>query len=77
MDDKEIISEILKKARWKSGYPIERVTEETGISAVYLQKMEDNLLKTYSASVLYKLSGLYDIELKPLLELAGCIVPKK
>lgn len=76
MSDNQTVGGILKDARERLGYSPQKVLDETGVSKKYLQNLESDLIKRHSAGVLYKLSGLYDIPLKPLLILAGVIVPK-
>lgn len=76
MSDNQTVGGILKDARERLGYSPQKVLDETGVSKNYLQNLEADLIKRHSAGVLYKLSGLYDIPLKPLLILAGVIIPK-
>lgn len=68
------LGQILKEAREAQGLSENAVRQETGVSNEYLWRLEDDELKTPSASVLYKLSEYYQIDLKPLLIMAGCIV---
>lgn len=73
----ETIGQKLKRIREEKNISIRQVMEETGISANYLSNLEEGHLKNQSPAVLYKLSGLYEIELKPLLIEAGIIVKKE
>lgn len=73
----EIIGQKLKRIREEKGFSLIQVMEATGISENYLNYLEDGQLKNQSASVLYKLSEMYQIELKPLLLEAGIIVKKE
>jgi transcriptional regulator with XRE-family HTH domain len=70
------LGQILRGAREAQGLSENAVRQETGVSNEYLRRLEDDELKTPSASVLWKLSEYYQIDPKPLLIMAGCIVKK-
>jgi transcriptional regulator with XRE-family HTH domain len=72
----EEIGQKLKLMREKEGLTPKDVLDKTGISLVYLDRLENGELKSHSASVLYKLSELYKIDLKPLLVEAEVIIKK-
>jgi transcriptional regulator with XRE-family HTH domain len=67
---------ILKEARIKLGLKFSDVLEETGVSVVYLDRLETDDLKTISAGVLWKLATLYKLDLKALAIKAGIIIKK-
>lgn len=63
----------LKKSRELLGLTLKQVETETGISNAYLSQLENDKIKKPSASVLYKLSSMYKIDLNGLLETSGVV----
>lgn len=66
----------LKENRELLGLTLRQVEEAVGISNSYLSQLENDKIKKPSASVLYKLSALYKINLDILLYAAGIIKDK-
>ena len=70
----------LKDSRELISLTLRQVEEATGISNAYLSQLENDKIKKPSASVLYKLASIYNIELESLLIASGIIEkqsPKK
>lgn len=67
----------LKDARKSMGLTLRQVEESTGISNAYLSQLENEKIKSPSANILYKLSSLYNVSLKILLNNAGIIEHKE
>jgi HTH-type transcriptional regulator, competence development regulator len=63
----------LKESRELIPMTLRQVEEATGISNAYLSQLENDKIKKPSASVLYKLSSIYKMELNSLLRAAGII----
>jgi transcriptional regulator with XRE-family HTH domain len=75
-EEEKTLGQILKEARQNKGLTTGKVLYETGVSEEYLRKLEADELKTPSAGVLWKLSQLYSLDLKPLAIKAGIIIKK-
>ena len=73
-EEEKTVGQILKEARQNKGLTTGKVLYETGVSEEYLRKLEADELKTPSASVLWKLTQFYQLELKYILTKAGVIV---
>ena len=67
------LGETLKEARELVPLTLRQVEEATGISNAYLSQLENNKIKKPSASVLYKLATIYNVELDNFLGSAGII----
>jgi transcriptional regulator with XRE-family HTH domain len=72
----ETLGQVLRKVREAKSKTLREVEESTGISNAYLSQLENDKIKRPSASVLYKLSDLYQVELEILLRAAGIIEKK-
>ncbi|MES2516085.1 MAG: helix-turn-helix transcriptional regulator [Bacteroidota bacterium] len=70
------LGEILRESREVMPLTLRQVEEATGISNAYLSQVENGKIKKPSINVLYKLAGLYNIELDSLLGASG-VVEKK
>lgn len=68
------LGQILKDARKLRCLTQRQVEQDTGISADYVNQLENDQIKSPSAHALYSLSKKYRIELKGLLKIAGIIV---
>jgi transcriptional regulator with XRE-family HTH domain len=79
MESKDILQlgEVLRKKRKGLSLSKDDVLRETGISYEYLFRLENGLIKNPSASVLYKLSEYYAIDLTPILEMGGVVVKRE
>lgn len=77
MEENESIGQKLKRIREEKGLTLTQVLEATGIAVNYLDRLEQGVFQKQSANVLYKLAGLYEIDLKPLLIEAGIIIQNK
>lgn len=69
----ETLGKTLKIAREKASLTLREIDQLTGISNAYLSQLENDKIKKPSASVLYKLSSVYKMELDDLLSAAGII----
>lgn len=58
----------LKESRKNLGLTLRRVEELSGISNAYLSQLENNKIKNPSANILSRLSSLYKVSLKTLLD---------
>jgi HTH-type transcriptional regulator, competence development regulator len=67
------LGETLKNARELVPLTLRQVEEAAGISNAYLSQLENNKIKKPSASVLYKLATLYNVDLDSFLASAGII----
>lgn len=70
------LGKTLKEARELIPFTLRQVEEAAGISNAYLSQLENDKIKKPSASVLYKLASLYQIDLNVLLFAAGIIKEK-
>lgn len=70
------LGETLKEYRGLTGLTLRQVEEASGISNAYLSQLENDKIRKPSASVLYKLSCLYRINIEVLLFAAGIINEK-
>jgi len=69
------LGERLKELRNLTTLTLRQVEEATGISNAYLSQLENDKIKHPSASILYKLSKLYNVDIDTLLIAAGIINP--
>jgi HTH-type transcriptional regulator, competence development regulator len=67
------LGQTLKASRELMSLTLRQVEEATGISNAYLSQLENDKIKKPSASILYKLASIYNIELNTLLVAAGII----
>jgi transcriptional regulator with XRE-family HTH domain len=67
------LGQTLKDSRELMSLTLRQVEEATGISNAYLSQLENNKIKKPSASILYKLASIYNVELNNLLAAAGII----
>jgi len=75
-EEEKTVGQILKEARQNKGLTTGKVLYETGVSEEYLRKLEADELKAPSASVLWKLTQFYQLDMKYILTKAGVIVKK-
>lgn len=66
----------LKELREIQKLTLRQVEEVTGISNAYLSQLENDKIAKPSANVLYKLSDIYQEDMKTLLAAAGIIDSK-
>ena len=66
----------LKELREIQKLTLRQVEETTGISNAYLSQLENDKIAKPSANVLYKLSDIYQEDIKILLAAAGIIDSK-
>jgi transcriptional regulator with XRE-family HTH domain len=67
------LGETLKESRELMKLTLRQIEEATGISNAYLSQLENDKIKKPSASVLYKLASIYNVQLDTLLGAAGII----
>jgi len=72
----ETLGSFLKEIREATSFTLRQVEDATGISNAYLSLLENDKIKKPSASVLYKLASIYNVELSLLLSAAGIIQKK-
>lgn len=70
------LGSILKEHRQLNGFTLREVEEATDVSNAYLSQLESDKIKKPSANTLYKLSGLYRIDMDSLMLAAGIIKEK-
>lgn len=73
------LGQTIRAARELMGLTLRQVEEATQISNAYLSQLENDKIKKPSASVLYKLANVLNVELDNLLAASGIIeqhVPK-
>jgi len=63
----------LKKSREQMKLTLKEVEKATKISNAYLSQLENDKIKQPSASILYKLAAVYNLELNNLLEASGVV----
>jgi transcriptional regulator with XRE-family HTH domain len=73
----ETLGQKLKETRKSVSLTLRQVEDATGISNAYLSQLENDKIKKPSANTLYKLAGLYCIDIDDLLIAAGIIETKK
>lgn len=74
--EEETLGNILKKARESAGLTFKQVLDQTGVSNQYLSNLENDKIKTHSASVMWKLSELYGLSYMQLCIISGIVIPK-
>lgn len=67
------LGETLKECRDLTGLTLRQVEEATEISNAYLSQLENSKIKKPSATVLYRLSCLYKVDIEVFLCAAGII----
>jgi transcriptional regulator with XRE-family HTH domain len=67
------LSEMLKKIRLLKNFSLREVESKTGISNAYLSQLENDKIKSPSPKFLKKLSDIYGVHHRNLMELAGYI----
>lgn len=67
----------LKDSRKNIGLTLRQVEEMTGISNAYLSQLENDKIKNPSVNILSRLSSIYKVSLKSLLENANMIDKKE
>jgi Uncharacterized protein conserved in bacteria len=67
------LGKMLKEFRETQQLTLRQVEEATGISNAYLSQLENDKILKPSANVLYKLSEIYNEDIKLLLAAAGII----
>ena len=72
----ETIGKLLRQYRELNKLTLRSVEEKTGISNAYLSQLENGKIANPSANTLYKLSSVYDVDLKTILT-AGGVIEKK
>lgn len=74
-DEKQSLSEVLRRLRLLSGKTLRDVEEGTGVSNAYLSQLENGSAKQPSPHVLHKLSEFYAVPYESLLDAAGYLEP--
>lgn len=69
------LGEELRSVRHVRGLSLKAVSEPAGISAAYLQKLEQGDVRGPSPHVLYRLAEVLELPYGTLMELAGYVVP--
>lgn len=69
----ETIGQLLKKLRSLMGLTLRQVEETIGVSNAYLSQLENDKIKHPSTNTLYKLAGIYCVEIDLLLIACGII----
>lgn len=70
------LGDIIANARRLKGWSLAKTAEETGISAAYLHKLENNDVQEPSPTQLHKLAEPLDLPYGDLMRLAGYVVEK-
>lgn len=63
----------LKQLRDFSRLTLRQIEDATGVSNAYLSQLENDKIKKPSAHYLYKLAGIYRVDITELLHAAGLI----
>lgn len=71
--DTNSLGKMLREYRKAERFTLRQVEEATNISNAYLSQLENGIIKTPSANILYKLANLYRGEFDYFLEVAGII----
>lgn len=69
------LGEELKDARQRKGLSRHAVARPAKISAAYLQKLEEGVVKNPSPRILQRVAGVLEMSYARLMELAGYAVP--
>lgn len=67
------LGETLKECRRLTCLTLRQVEDASGVSNAYLSQLENDKIKKPSASVLYKLSCIYKVDIEVFLYAAGII----
>ena len=67
----------LKSVRQVKGMSLSAVARPAKISAPYLQKLEEGVVKNPSPRILHRLAGVLNISYVKLMELAGYFMPEE
>lgn len=70
------LGEVIARARKLKGWSLAKASEETGISAAYLHKLEKNNVQEPSPTQLHKLAEPFGLPYGDLMRLAGYVVEK-
>jgi transcriptional regulator with XRE-family HTH domain len=74
--DTENLGDRLRQVRKMRGWSLREAAERADISTAYLQKLEQDRVRSPSPNVLYKLAEQLKVPYSELMKLAGYVVPK-
>ncbi len=74
--DTEKLGDRLRQVRKMRGWTLREAAEKAGISPAYLQKLEQDRVRSPSPNVLYGLAEQLKVPYSELMKLAGYVVPR-
>jgi transcriptional regulator with XRE-family HTH domain len=74
--DTEKLGDRLRQVRNVRGMSLREAAEKAGISTAYLQKLEQDRVRSPSPNVLYSLAEQLKVPYSELMKLAGYVVPR-